>query len=140
MPVLTVPDRTMRRMTMPFVSDDRYGPKDVFEYLNHVVEPRRKFFHTMRRRRVFYKNQFFLNFCKKINFLPYIVLRGALRGPRKAGQLVIVSKVLIHFQELRPFARHRQSTSNLIFMFPLQVFESSQSFEINVFESVYKKF
>ena len=49
-----VPDRTIRRMTMPFVSGDRYGPKDVFGYLNHVMEPRRNFFHTTRRR--FYKN------------------------------------------------------------------------------------
>ena len=35
--------RTMCRMTMPFDFIDRYGPKDCFEYPNHVVEPHRKF-------------------------------------------------------------------------------------------------
>ena len=56
-------DRTMRRMTMPFVSIDRYDPKDCFQYLNHVVEPHRNFFIPPEDEESFLK-VFFLIFVK----------------------------------------------------------------------------
>ena len=35
---------TKRRKTLPFVSADRYDPKQVSTYLGYVLEPSRKFF------------------------------------------------------------------------------------------------
>ena len=70
----------------------------------------------------------------------FIYLRGAPHAPRKAGQLVIVLKVFILFQELWPFARHRRRTSNLISMFPLPGFKSSSSFRKNVLENFHEKY
>ena len=37
-------DSTKRRMTLPFVSADRYDPEQVSTYLGYVLEPPRKFF------------------------------------------------------------------------------------------------
>ena len=36
----------MRLMTMPFVSTDRYDPRQVFEYTNHVLDLSKKIFHA----------------------------------------------------------------------------------------------
>ena len=46
-PVAYVSDRrdsTKRRMTFPFISADRYDPKQVSTYLGYVLKPPKKYF------------------------------------------------------------------------------------------------
>ena len=50
---------TKRRMTFPFVSVDRYDPKQVSTYLGYVQQARRKFFLATQSPTLFSKRSLF---------------------------------------------------------------------------------